>query len=271
MADLDALARLSVDADSCGAGDLRAEIEEVVVFVEPLGCLREHPAHGQRGRGLLDEDVVLPAQEGGGPLGIVEPGLAPAGGYLAQIDVFGELGFVAEGAIRGEGIAREASPRRVGDETARAAAFVGHVELEHESGAVIAAVPHPVHEALVVDVAREAVRARLKEGRHVEFVVGMREGIARLGALHHRGGVQGEFVVVVARDVERRRGRARGNFDLLSEEGVYILGPVGLGSGDVGFVVVVDDLDALERGIADPFGVLEHLRAGHGRGYKGEA
>ena len=240
--------------------NLLAKIVEIVPFSLFFHHLRVRAPMLERGRHLFHKYMVLPVAEGCFPAQIVKTIGAPARRHQPHVDVFRELGIVAQSASRGKSGQRVQFPRLVGHESLAAAVRVGDGQRHHESRPVVCAVPDPVQEPLVEDVSRQRVVARLKRSRHVEPVVGMSKRVSRCRTLHHEGVVNVERVIVVARDHQERCSRCFRERDLFAQERVHIARPGQFRFFGLFFVKKVDDFNALEHRIPKPFGLPEIVR-----------
>ena len=88
---------------------------------------------------------------------------------------------------------------------------IGH-EVENETVAVIAALPHAVDQSLIERVHGDDVAPRPQVGRNVHAVVIVAEMIGGRGPLRHKRAVDIEFIVIVGRDKDLGVGRHRLQF-----------------------------------------------------------
>ena len=206
--------------------------------------------------------MVLPTRGGGNPGAVIVPDVTPAPWQFAQIHIFKELGFVADSVGLRESLQLKAAPVGIRNNPFSGTVFIAQFQGQHESGAVVGTVPHPVNQSLVIDMRSQTIRAGTQAFGHVKPVVGMGEMVGRRGSLYDILAVNIELIIIIARDEHccGSRGAVKGDF--LPEQGVHVGRP---GSIRLGLEFTMEEIQhrhALKYRVANPRGIGKYLRFG---------
>lgn len=141
------------------AGNLDAEVDEPAPRFLLLEGHRISPPVIQRRCDLLDELVVLPRGDCLRPGLVDKSHVPPTVRLFCEVDVFVELGGVAERAVGRECLRGEAVPRAIADERLRGTVGEGDFQPDDQPAAVVGRIERPTGQAVVIGMRCQAIAA----------------------------------------------------------------------------------------------------------------
>lgn len=185
-------------------GDLPHEVDEHHATRALLDHRRDHRIAAEDRRRLRREDVVVITALGGtDPIGVVEAGARPAADDSTAVEALHELRRVAHRAQRSVGVGHAMTPVTGGGDDRRT---IGLQRGDHAL-TMVTAVPHPVDQALVIDLDGDDILAGDQQVRDVPVVDEVIEMVAGCRAFADEMTFDSHAVPVVGGEPQARSTR----------------------------------------------------------------